>query len=210
MLLKILHMVHALHALQRVWSSRNVVGAKSNSCFSMHKSVPLLSSRRFLSCLKFTDESSIPEYEDPVLCFDLVGSPTLSNIDYCAYGVPLISSHIVNSHSCSNSNPPQRFCWFVKMWLRFMAQSILNVRSFVVWVWVKRGTVTWTCVSWLSPKIAQFHHSFVCFSFCPPDHAVVVDTVDVPTQEPLAWRRYQLIMARLVLVFPRVKLLLKP
>ena len=110
MLLKILHMVHALHALQRVWSSRNVVGAKSNSCFSMHKSVPLLSSRRFLSCLKFTDESSIPEYEDPVLCFDLVGSPTLSNIDYCAYGVPLISSHIVNSHSCSNSNPPQRFC----------------------------------------------------------------------------------------------------
>ena len=72
MLLKILHMVHALHALQRVWTSINVVVAKSNSCLLMLKSVPSLSSRRFLSCLEFSDESSIPEYEDPILCFDLV------------------------------------------------------------------------------------------------------------------------------------------
>ena len=82
-------------------------------------SVPWESSRKFVSCLKFTDESSIPEDEDSVLCLDLVGSSTLSNIDDCSYGIPLVSSHIVNSHSCSNSNPPQRFCWFVEMWFCF-------------------------------------------------------------------------------------------
>ena len=105
MLLKILHTVHALHALQRVWKSRNAVGATSNSCLSMLKSVPLQVSRCFLSCLKFSDESSVSKDEDPVLCFDLVGSPTLSNIHNRACSIPLVSFHVVNSHTRSNSNP---------------------------------------------------------------------------------------------------------